>query len=140
MSQPGTDALTVIILVETAKISGQFLPALARVGTLPVLLRTILTVQALQPSRILVCANSANAQTIRGELDRTGRLPKSIEWCETEAETDLSSLLRRVAATNRIVLLLGNRTYQPALLQEAIEWKSTSDALAFSTGRELVGI
>jgi phosphatidylglycerophosphate synthase len=136
-----TDAPTVIVLVENSSANGRFVPSLAPVGTLPVLLRNILTVQSFRAKRILVCVNSGDADDIRGELDRTGRLPLSIEWCKTKEVTNFPALLHDVAArSNHIVLLLGHRSYQPALLQKAIDWKGTSGALAFTTGPEFVGI
>jgi phosphatidylglycerophosphate synthase len=140
-SQPDGDSLTVLILADKSNVDGAFVPALARVGTLPVLLRTILTVQSLKPTRIRVCVDSAAMRTVRSKLERTGRLPKSIEWCETTSGADLALMMLRVArASNRIVLLLGNRTYQPALLQSAIEWKGPSGALVLETESELTGI
>ncbi|HXJ87853.1 MAG TPA: lysylphosphatidylglycerol synthase domain-containing protein [Candidatus Binatia bacterium] len=140
-SQPDGDPLTVLIVADESSVDGAFVPALARVGTLPVLLRTILTVQSLKPSRLRVCVDSGAMRTVRSKLERTGRLPKSIEWCETVSGTDLALMMLRLArASNRIVLLLGNRTYQPALLQSAIEWKSASGALVLNTESELAGI
>ena len=136
-SPPSADAVTVIIVAENSGTASKYVPALARVGTLPVLLRNILTVQAFRPGRIRVCVDSAAMRSVRSTLERTGRLPKSVEWCET----DLSSTPHRVAPTsNRIVLLLGNRTYQPALLQTAFEWKSSSGTLVFKTGPEPAGV
>ena len=123
-SQPDGDSVTVVILADKPNVDSAFVPALARVGTLPVLLRTILTVQSFNPRRIRVCVDSAAMRTVRSKLERTGRLPKSIEWYETTSGDDLALMMIRIArASNRIVLVLGNRTYQPALLQSAIEWK-----------------
>jgi phosphatidylglycerophosphate synthase len=140
-SQPDGDSLTVLILADKSNIDNPFVPALARVGTLPVLLRTILMVQSLKPRRIRVCVDSAAMRTVRSKLERTGRLPKSIEWCETTSGADLALMMLRVTrASNRIVLLLGNRTYQPALLQSAIEWKGASGVLVLKTESELTGI
>ena len=140
-SQPDGDSLTVVILADKSSVDGAFVPALARVGGLPVLLRTILTVQSLKPRRIRVCVDSAAMRTVRSKLERSGRLPKSIEWCETTSEADLALMMLRLArSSNRIVLLLGNRTYQPALLQSALEWKSASGALVLKTESELTGI
>jgi phosphatidylglycerophosphate synthase len=141
LSQPDGDSLTVLILADKSNVDGAFVPALARVGTLPVLLRTILTVQSLKPSRIRVCVDPAAMRSVRSTLERTGRLPKSIEWCETTSEADLALMMSRIArSSNRIVLLLGDRTYQPALLQGALEWKSASGALVLTTESELTGI
>ena len=135
------DALTAIILVDDSKVNDAFVPALVRVGTLPVLLRNILTIQARQPSRVLVCVDPGSVPRVRKELDRTGRLPKSVEWCESGGGTDFSLLLRSLATTsNHIVMLRGDRTYQPALLQSAVDWKNANGAIAFATGPEFVGI
>jgi len=140
-SQPDGDSLTVLIVAGKSGVDGTFVPALARVGALPVLLRTILTAQALKPSRIRVCVDPAAMRTVRSKLERTGRLPESIEWCEATSGADLALMMLRIArASNRIVLLLGNRTYQPCLLQRAIEWKSASGALVLRTDSELTGI
>jgi len=140
-SQPDGDSLTVLIVADKPSVDGAFAPALARVGTLPVLLRTILTVQSLKPRRIRVCVDSPTMRTVLNELERTGRLPKSIEWYETTSGADLALMMLELArSSNRMVLLLGNRTYQPALLQSAIEWKSASAALVLKTESELAGI
>ena len=139
--QSAGDSLTVLILAGKSRVDGAFVPALARVGALPVLLRTILMVQSLKPNRIRVCVDSAAMRTVRSKLERTGRLPKSIEWCETTSGADLAlTMLRLARASNHIVLLLGNRTYQPALLQSGIEWKSASGALVLKTESEMAGI
>lgn len=139
--QPNRDLLTVVIVAGKSSVDGKFVPALARVGGLPVLLRTILTAQSFKPSRIRVCVDSAAMRTVRSKLERTGRLPESIEWCTTTSGADLAlTMLRLARASNRIVLLLGNRTYQPALLQSALEWKSASGTLVLKTESELVGI
>ena len=136
-----TNRPTVVVLLENCRANEGFVPALARVGTLPVLLRNILTVQSLQANRIVVCLKSAFVEDIRRELDRTGRLPESVEWYGTGEGTNFPALLRDVAATsNQIVLLVGNRSYQPNLLHNAMDWRGISGALAFSTAPQFVGI
>jgi hypothetical protein len=53
---------------------------------------------------------------------------------------DLASLIRHEAARAKSVTIIsGDRTYQPQLLQRAIEWKGTG-ALALATDGELAGI
>jgi phosphatidylglycerophosphate synthase len=140
-SRPDGDSLAVLIVADKPNVDGAFMPALARVGALPVLLRTILSVHSLKPRRIRVCVDWAAMRRVRSTLERTGRLPKSIEWRETTSGADLALMMCRVAgSSNRIVVLLGNRTYQPALLQSALEWKSRSGAVVFKTGPDPAGI
>ena len=135
------DAPAVIILVETGKDSGAFIPALVRVGSLPVLLRAVLSAQMLRPTRIVISAPSSVACVVKDELRRTGRLPQSVEWHERAPGTGLSSVMRELVATaDRIVLLSGTNTYKPALLQAVSERKAESEALVFRTGTELAGI
>lgn len=136
----GGNGPAVIILTNTTPTDSGFIPPLAQVGALPVLLRDILTAQTLQPSRIIVCVASSNAEAIRDGLRGTRRLPQMVEWRAAE-DSNLASLMREVASTaDRVVLILGNRTYKPALLKDITEWKETSGALALTTARELVGI
>jgi phosphatidylglycerophosphate synthase len=124
---------------KTVIIMGNDEQSLAHVGILPVLLRTILTVQG-TATRIVVCIPSVSAQQIKSTLYRTGRMPSFVEWCEIGPEMNLSSLIGEVAPTSEsITLLLGNRTYQPRLLQHASEWEGDG-ALAFATVGEPTGI
>jgi len=130
----------VIILAQCERNPAGFSPALARVGTLPILLRAILTVHASRAGRIIVCLPSDKAQPIESALRRSGRLPSSVEWREIGPEINLCSLVGEVAATSQtVMLLLGNRSYQPRLLQNAIEWRGPG-ALALETGGELAGV
>lgn len=86
LSHVGRKSRAVIILANNQQHSGGFVPALARVGTLPVVLRAILAVQGMRPSRIILCVDSAEAQHIRSELYRTGRLPESVEMARRNRE------------------------------------------------------
>jgi phosphatidylglycerophosphate synthase len=134
------DSHAVIILAQCERHSVGFSPSLARVGTLPILLRAILTVHASRADRIIVCVPSDKAQHIEFALCRSGRLPSSIEWREIGPEINFCSLVGEVAATSQtVMLLLGNRSYQPRLVQNAIEWKGLG-ALALETGGELAGV
>ena len=140
-SQPAEESVAVLIVADKPSADGAFVPALARVGTLPVLLRTILTVQSSKPKQLLVFVDSADMQNVRSTLERTGRLPASLEWCETTSRTNLPSMIGRLArSSDSIVLLLGSRTYQPALLQSAVDGKNASGALVFRTGTEFAGV
>lgn len=134
------DAPAVIIVVEGTDTKRAFSPALARVGTLPVLLRAILSAeQILRPPRIVVSLPSSAAREVKEGLSRTGRLPHCVEWHETLSGNDLGVLLRKLATTaDRIVLLSGTTVYKPALLQTLSERKPTN--VVFKTDSELVGI
>jgi len=134
------DAHSIVIVDNTEGNADGFSPSLARVGTLPVLLRSILTVHSRGAGRVIVCLPSASAQQIRSFLLQTGRLPPSVEWRETNLQLNLLSLIAEVAgSSHRVVVLAGNRTYQPRLIQSAFEWKGDG-ALALTTGRELAGV
>jgi len=134
------DSDTVIILADWEPKAGPFSPSLARIGMLPVLLRTILTLQANGATRIVVCTRSGMAERIKSALDQNGRMPASLEWWEVGSDVDLCSLARGVAPTSqRVTLLLGNRVYQPRLLHSAAEWKGDG-ALTLETDGRLAGI
>jgi phosphatidylglycerophosphate synthase len=132
-------APAVIIMVESAADDGAFVPALARVGALPVLLRAILSAeQIFRPARMVVSLPSSAARAARDMLSRTGRLPRSVEWHEISGN-DLGGLLRELATTaDRIVLLSGTTIYKPTLLQTLCERKPTN--VVFKADAELVGI
>ena len=66
---------TVYILAHDLPRQGQFEPALAKVATLPVLLRTILGVRGKERVRIIVVVRPGTGRSIRAELSATGRLP-----------------------------------------------------------------
>jgi phosphatidylglycerophosphate synthase len=129
-----------IIFANCERYPGEYLASLAQVGTLPVLLRAILTVQSAGADRIVACVPAASAQHFKLTLRQTGRLPSSVEWREIGPETDLWSVVTEVAAvSHRTILLFGNRIYQPGLLQTAAEWSGTR-TLALATSNELAGI
>ena len=136
------NALAVIIAVQNQENSGAFIPDLARVGALPVLLRAILSAQQmLRPSRIVVSLPSSPARAVKEELGRMGRVPQSLEWCDPASPTDLCSLVREVATTaDRVVLLSGTTIYNPALLQTVGDRKGASDAQVYVSGSAPVGI
>ena len=94
---------------------------LARVGTLPVLLRAILGAQKAGAARIVVVADSARALRLQKELQRTHRLPDNVEWHASVAG-EIGPILRDVAGhAQRIVLIAADRTYHPSLHRRASE-------------------
>ena len=131
--------LGVVISLESARHGGAFVPALAQVGQLPVLLRVILSAQALQPSRVIVCLDFSEAEVVKDGLCRTGRLPANVEWCEGISGSEVYCALRELATTtDRIMLLSGPRTYKPALLQSLSDWNGERGAVALETGDERI--
>jgi phosphatidylglycerophosphate synthase len=131
---------TVIILANVEQNPTGFSSSLARVGTLPILLRAILTVHGTRADRIIVAAPSGQAHLIRSTLRQTGRLPASVKFRELGQEMDLSSLIRNEAATSeRVTIVSGDTIFKPQLLHSAVEWEGTG-ALALATDGELAGI
>jgi phosphatidylglycerophosphate synthase len=142
-TQARSDAQVAIILANSMPWSSWFEPALAPVGTLPVLLRAILGVQATNPERIIVVFNRVTGPQIGQDLLQTGRLPASIEWIEVAVGTTLSSIVRLTAAESgsaRILLVAGDRIYQPALHRLVSEWDGQSAAMELATRSESVGL
>ena len=131
---------TVIILTNRAPSPAGFFSPLAEVGTLPILLRAMLTVHGTRADRIIVAAPSGQAHLLRSALRQTGRLPQSVKFRELGQEMDLLSLIRHEAATSeRMTIVSGDTIFEPQLLRRAIEWEGTG-ALILKTSGELAGI
>jgi len=131
---------TVIILATCEQNATGFSSSLARVGTLPILLRAILTIHGTEADRIIVATGCGQAKLIRSALRQTGRLPDSIKFRELGQEMDLSSLIRHEGVTSESVTIIsGDTIFKPQLLHSAIEWDGTG-ALALATDRELARI
>ena len=132
-----------IILANNFPWSSWFEPTLARVGTLPVLLRAILGVQSNHPERIVVVLNRVIGPQIRSELTQTGRIPDGVEWLEADPGTPLSTIVRQVTPSSggaRVLLIAGDCTYQPALHRMVSEWDGRSSALELATGSVPTGL
>ena len=145
---PGDEAMndqqkhsqTVIILASCEQNPIGFSSSLARVGTLPILLRAILTVHNTRADRIIVAAPCGQARFLRSTLRQTGRMPASVKFREFGQEMDLPSLIRHEAASSESVTIVsGDTVYKPQLLHSALEWEGAG-ALALATDRELAGI
>jgi phosphatidylglycerophosphate synthase len=121
----------------------QFGSGLARVGSLPILLRNILAARKLDPSRIMVVVDPILMPRVQRELRSTGRLPESVRWIVAKADVSVLRQLHLIAAqaeSERLVIIDGTTTYHPSLLQKTKEWKSESIGLALTSGDKPVGI
>lgn len=126
---------TVVILADWEAPSAA--PALTAIATLPNLLRNILSAKAEGAERIIVCVRECLAQ-YRSVLADTGRLPEDVEWRQVR-DRNLISIIADISLNSDLVLVLGNRIYEPKLLREALQWTHPR-ALAFVSEGELVGI
>ncbi len=132
---------TALVLVNAPQDFDDFVPELARVGTLPVALRSIITAQQTGADRIVVCVDSMFAPQLEMELCSTGRVPEELEFYESAGKTDIAALIRQLASDgNRLVLIRGDRSYHPSLLRKAIAWTGMTGALALTTETALAGI
>jgi phosphatidylglycerophosphate synthase len=107
------------------------------------LLRAILGVKATHVQRIIVVHDGVMGSQIRQDLLNTRRLPAGIEWMEVAVGTTLSTIVRMATAHSgeaRVLLVAGDRTYQPALHRLVSDWESQCNALALATGSEPVGL
>jgi phosphatidylglycerophosphate synthase len=142
-SQSYSSITVAIVLANDLAWSGWFEPFLTRVGTLPILLRAILGVHSTNPERIIVVLNQITGPQIELDLTRTRRLPSGIEWKEVAPGASLSSIIRLVLPTAgraRVLLVYGDRTYQPALHRMVSELDGQSSAFELATGSEPVGL
>jgi phosphatidylglycerophosphate synthase len=117
--------------------------SLFRVGTLPVLLRTILAMRKLGASRILVYADPATRRKAKCELLEMGRFPRYVEWIEPRSGVSLPRLLQQVfdeSRAHKLLVVDGRTAYQPALLRKACEWTGEDGALSLTTAGKPIGI
>ena len=132
-----------IFLANREATGSQLSSSLYRVGTLPILLRTILAAQKAGSSRIMIMADPITRRIVQRALFFTGRLPEPVEWIDAAADDSFSQrllLIANQAPNGRLVLIDGNRTYHPSLLRKAAEWKDGRTALVLASGDELAGI
>src|SRR5271166_5528501 len=81
-SQPALPAHVAVIIPAGPQEVYDTRSPLMRIGTLPVMLRTILGIQKAGGTRIIVCVDPENAPSLRCELEATGRLPACVEYFE----------------------------------------------------------
>jgi len=140
---PENEIVVAIFLAEGEARGSQFSASLSRVGTLPILLRTIFAAQKAGATRIMVVADPTIRRKVQRALFFTGRLPEFVEWIEAAAGASHSQRLLLIvnrAPSVRLVLIEGNRTYHPSLLRKAAEWNNEGSALALVSDDELAGI
>jgi phosphatidylglycerophosphate synthase len=116
---------------------------LPKVGSVPVLLRSILGAAKAGAARILVVVDRVKGLPVRHELLRTGRVPNYVEWCAvTSGENSVPSLIGQLASETdgHIVLIAGDRVYHPSLHKRAAEWHGGADALTLITRSDVVGM
>jgi len=132
---------TVFILAHDLPRDWQFEPALAKVATLPVLLRTILGVRGKERVRIIVVAGPGASPKIRAGLIATGRLPADTEWMEISVGATLSLMLRTAGLNGgRIAFIRGGSTYRPNLLRMLHEWNGEAGAIEFVSSGKPIGL
>ena len=146
MSQESTNAshgarslmkVAVILANQTSDLSHS---ALAEVGALPLALRAVLSARSAGADRILVVVDPANGAELRKALIRTGRLPDSVEWLQTSADSVITTAVRLVAAdAERVLLVRGDRSFHPSLYRGAME-SACGDALEFESDDGSIGL
>ena len=116
---------------------------LPQVGSVPILLRSILGAAKAGAARIVVVIDRMKGVPVRQELLKTGRVPNHVDWCGvTSGEDSLPSLIGHLASETdgHLVLIAGDGVYHPSLHKRVAEWDGTGDALTFMTDCETVGI
>jgi phosphatidylglycerophosphate synthase len=137
-----SDAHIAVVLANNLGDMGFHSP-MRQVGAVPILLRSILGAAKAGAGRIVVVIDRAKSPWIRRDLKNTGRLPNNVDWCEViSGEEYLPYLLGQLAfeTSGHLVLIAGDRVYQPSLHKRAGEWDGEGNALALTTGNELAGI
>ena len=132
-----------VILANTRQDVAHGPPVEPRVGTLPIVLRAILSMQKASAKRITVSIDPTTGPCLQRELEETGRLPQCVRWLWATSDTPLSQLVKESAidsAADNLILIAGNRTFHPALFRQVAEWNGTDGALALVTSEELGGI
>jgi len=142
---PSARNVTFVIFVDGNRSTnpGRFSPALARVGTLPISLRSILVAEKMQPASIVVVVDPTTKQGVQPNLVGTGRLPESVRWIEADADASFAQRLRAVASqagSERLVLVDGETTYHPSLIRKAMEWNDDDRVLMLTSRDRALGI
>lgn len=132
---------TVYILAHDLPHAEQFEPALARVATLPLLLRTILGVQRKERVRTIVVLNPGNFATVSNGLLATGRVPPDVEWLMVPADTAPPKLIRIVGLNGSRVAFIGaGCAYRPSLLCALHDWDGKGGAFDYVSSGKPIGL
>ena len=116
---------------------------LVKVGTIPILLRVILSIRKVVGGQIIVCVNHSTGRDVRSALLHTRRLPDSVEWLEVSPDVPLLELIRQITArswNDQLMLVAGNCTYHPALFRHVEEWRGDTRAMALTNSDKPIGI
>jgi len=116
---------------------------LPQVGSIPILLRSILGAAKAGAARIVVVIDRVKGLPVRQELLETGRVPNHVEWCGvTSGEDSVPSLIGQLASEidGHLVLISGDGVYHPSLHKRVAEWEETQDAFTLVSGGEMVGL
>jgi phosphatidylglycerophosphate synthase len=132
---------TVFILAHDLPHAEQFEPALARVATLPLLLRTLLGVRGKERLRTVLVLDPGNAKRILDELVATGRVPAEIEWIKAPTGTPISTILQTAGFNGgRIAFISAGCTFRPNLLRALHDWDGEGGALEFVSAGRPIGL
>jgi phosphatidylglycerophosphate synthase len=121
----------------------QFGSPLAKVGSLPILLRTILAAQKAGITQIVVVVDPITKLRVQHELSSTGRLPKSVQWIDIAPGAAFWHRLRFIGIgtrCQRLILIDGNSTFHPSLLEKASNWNDENAGLTLMSGDKPLGI
>jgi len=143
LSQAGDQQPVAIILANAMLGSDGAEASLTKVGTLPVILRSILSVQKAGARQIIICVDAVKGPKLTRELLATHRLPHCVVWFESERNGGLPQLLKEVAlglGDSHVSVIAGDTAYHPALLREAVEWDGDQQVLALESTNGPVGI
>src|SRR6202030_3712703 len=97
---------------------------LPKVGSVPILLRSILGAAKVGAVRIVVVIDRVQGLSVRQELLKTGRVPNHVEWCGvTSGEDSVPSLIGQLASQidGHLVLIAGDTVYHPSLHKRVAE-------------------
>ena len=138
-----TPGITTVIFAHQARNLGEPGSPLRTVGTLPVLLRLILSIRRVVGGQIIVCVNRSSGRELCSALLQTRRLPPSVDWLEVNPDLSLPELMRQIAArswNDRLMLVAGNSTYHPQLFRRIQEWSGETGALALTDSGRPIGL
>ena len=120
---------------------GAFEPVWARVATLPILLRNILSAQCESTVRTVLVLNSKSGPEAARQLIASGRLPAGTEWLEVHARTTLPEILSLAdIKADRFEFIRGNCSYRPTLFRTLRDWDGEAGAVEFVSSGAPIGL